>query len=174
MATFRVNPGKTRTTQQVLGNDDKLVVFETGTLATTSAPAVLVTAGTTRFSLNNQGTISVTGANGAALQGALAGNLSVLLENQVGATIRGLSRAIELTSATGSTGVSQLVNKGLIDGGTGIAVDFDGLRATEIRINVALGGTITNAGTADVLRPGNDLSGTITVVNRGTIRAGVV
>jgi hypothetical protein len=177
MATRRIVRGQTETAQVTLAEGDLLIVQATAAATRTgAAPAVRIANGVGSASILNSGTISVAGANGAVIQGALGTAIDVGIQNLAGGVIRGQQRAIELTSAAGSTGSVALVNSGIIDGGNAICVDFDSLRATSITVLNKAGGIITNAGANDVLRPGVDLSAatSIRVDNAGEIRAGVV
>lgn len=171
MATTKVRNGDTITTQIDVALGDRLLIAAGGAISRSGAvPAVRVTGA--EAVIRNEGTISVTGASGAALTGSLSGVLALEIVN--GGTIQGSSGAVAFSSATGTTGDVRLVNSGTIDGGASQAVTLKDLRAATIMIANLDGGLITNAGTADVLRPGHDLATAIRVVNAGDIVAGTV
>jgi hypothetical protein len=171
MARIRVKDGETTTTEVDLASGDRLLVAAGGTIARGgTAPAVRILGA--EATILNQGTISTTAASGAAVTGALSGDLAIRIANQ--GTIQGATNAIAFSSAAGTTGDFTLLNSGTIAGGTSQAVTLKDLRASTITILNQDGGLITNSGTADVLRPGNDLATAIRVVNAGTIMAGDV
>jgi RTX calcium-binding nonapeptide repeat (4 copies) len=171
MARLRVRNGETVTTETIVGAGDSLNVDIGGAIVRTGgSPAVRLTGNDAI--VRNAGRIAVEGANGAALLGSFTGMLDVRLTNT--GTIEGQSVAISLSSADGTTGNVRLVNLGTIDGGAGNALAMRDLRATSILIYNADGATITNAGTADVVRPGHDLLTAIRVDNAGSIIAGKV
>lgn len=170
MARFRINRGQTRTTELMLNDTDRLFVLDTGAIVRSGAsPAVRIANGANDVGIVNAGRIAVEGASGTAITGALGTGLSAYIRND--GTIEAVGRAIELTSAAGSTGTVRLANFGSITSGNATAIDFDGLRATSIAVFNAAGATIANSGTNDVLRPGNDAATAISVNNAGTIRA---
>lgn len=170
MANIRVRNGETVTTETTVALGDRLVIEAGGVIARTGAvPAIRVT-GREAFILN-EGSITVS-SSGAAVTGALSGVLDVRLVND--GLIKGPSGAVSFSSSSGTTGAFRLDNSGTIDGGASQAIALRDLRASTITINNAQGGVITNAGTADVLRPGHDLATTIRIDNAGTILAGTV
>lgn len=168
MARTRVRNGETTATEVDLASGDRLLVAVGGAIARTGAvPAVRVIGA--EATILNKGTISVTGASGAALTGALSGTLDIRINNQ--GTMRGDTNAVAFSSASGTTGDFVLLNSGTITGGSSQAVTLKDLRASSITILNQDGGVITNSGAADVLRPGNDLATAIRVINAGTIMA---
>lgn len=169
MATRIIRRGETESSPFSLADGDALIVADGGTLATSGAAAITVAGPVGR--ITNSGTITRT-TTGAAIVGALSGELDLVIANRAGATIEGGERAIQLTSGSSTTGAVRLVNDGRIDGNANNAIDFDGLNATTIRIVNGVDGLIENSGASDVVRPGNDRTTQIVVVNAGTIRAG--
>ena len=170
MARTKISNGETITTQVDLASGDRLIVEAGGAIARAGAVPAVRVLGPEAFILN-QGTISVS-SSGAAVTGSLSGDLSVRIVNE--GEITGTNGAVSFSSPTGTTGSFTLINSGTIQGGTSQAVTLKDLRASTITIVNELGGLITNAGNADVLRPGHDLTTAIKVVNAGTIMAGDV
>ena len=171
MARIKVRDGETVTSETIIGAGDALIIDVGGAIARSGGiPAVRLTGNDAI--VRNSGFISVTGANGAAMLGSFSGALDVQITNK--GTISSQSVAISLASSNGSTGEVRLINEGEIDGGAGNALAMRDLRATSIFINNREGAIITNAGTADVVRPGHDASTAIRIDNAGTIIAGTV
>lgn len=171
MARTRVRNGETITTETIVGAGDALIINLGGAIARTGAvPAVRLTGAD--VTVRNLGSITATGANGAALTGSFSGVLDVEIVNK--GTIAADSVAVLLSSSKGTTGTVRFTNAGSIDGGAGNAMAMRDLRATEIVIRNTETGVITNAGTSDVLRPGHDGSTAIRIDNAGTIIAGTV
>lgn len=170
MARRKITNGETVTTQVDIASGDRLIVEAGGAIARAGAVPAVRVLGPEAFFLN-QGTISVS-SPGAAVTGALSGALSVRIVNE--GDITGTNGAVSFSSPNGTTGGFTLINSGTIQGGTSQAVTLKDLRASTITIVNELGGLITNAGNADVLRPGHDLATAIRVVNAGTIMAGDV
>ena len=113
-------------------------------------------------------------AAGPAIAGAVSGVLGIRIFNLAGARIEGQAGAITLASDPGTTGTVRIDNSGTIDGNAANALAMRDLSATSILILNQAGGLITNDGTVDVVRPGNDAAADIRVENYGTIRAGTV
>lgn len=171
MARLKVRNGETVTVETIVAAGDSLGIDLGGAIVRTGgSPAVRLTGGDAI--LRNAGRIAVEGANGAALLGNFSGVLDLRLSNT--GTIEGQSVAVTLASTTGTTGTVRFSNEGTIDGGAGSALAMRDLRATSILVYNAAGATITNAGTADVVRPGHDLTTAIRVDNAGSILAGTV
>ncbi len=171
MARTRVRNGETITTETIVGAGDALIINLGGAIARTGAvPAVRLTGADAI--VRNSGSITATGANGAALTGSFSGVLDVEIVNK--GTIAADSVAVQLSSSSGSTGKVRFTNDGSIDGGAGNAMAMRDLRATEIFIKNTENGVITNAGTSDVVRPGHDGATAIRIDNAGTIIAGMV
>lgn len=171
MARIRVRDGETVTTETLVAAGDALIVDVGGAIARSGGvPAVRLTGNDAV--VRNAGTISVTGASGAALLGLFSGVLDLRITNS--GTIVGDSVAVSLVSSSGSTGKVRFTNDGDINGGAGNAVAMRDLRATSINFTNSEGATITNAGTADVVRPGHDAATAIRIDNAGTIIAGAV
>lgn len=172
MARYKVNQGETRTDPIALASGDTLYI-DTGGSVLQSGSTTAVTLAGTGASVRNFGTVQTAGS-GFAISGTLSGTLDVSIRNEAGGTITSAAGGIRLTSAAGTTGEVYLFNAGTIQGGSTRAVELNNLRAETIRIENAAGGLITNAGSADVVRPGNDGEAAIFIDNAGTIRAGVV
>lgn len=170
MARTKISNGETITTQVDLASGDRLIVEAGGAIARSGAVPAVRVLGPEAFILN-QGTISVTSA-GAAVTGALSGDISVRIVNE--GDITGTSGAVVFSSPTGTTGAFTLINSGTIAGGASQALALRDLRASTITIVNEVGGLLTNVGSADVVRPGHDLATIIRVVNAGTIMAGDV
>jgi hypothetical protein len=171
MARFRVRNGETVTNETIVGAGDALLIDVGGAIARSGGiPAVRLTGNDAI--LRNAGSISVTGANGAAVLGSFSGVLDLQISNS--GTITADSVAVSLASSNGSTGSVRFINAGEIDGGAGNALAMRDLRATTIFINNREGAVITNAGSSDVVRPGHDATTAIRIDNAGTIIAGTV
>jgi hypothetical protein len=171
MARIKVRDGETVTSETIVGAGNALIINVGGAIARIGgSPAVRLTGNDAM--VRNSGSISVTGANGAAVLGSFSGVLDLEITNK--GTIASNSVAVSLASSNGSTGDVRLINEGEIDGGAGNALAMRDLRATSIFINNRAGATITNAGTSDVVRPGHDASTAIRIDNAGTIIAGTV
>ena len=172
MARYKIEDNQTRIDPLALAAGDVLYVSGLGEIVRSDDSAAVTLTGTGAI-LRNFGTIETQGA-GFAIAGALSGELDVTIRNEAGATISGGEGGIELESDNGTTGEVRLVNAGTIEGGDTRAVNFKDLRTGNIVIENLVGGLITNAGTADVVRPGNDGDSFISIVNAGTILARVV
>lgn len=172
MARYKISSGETRTDVLPLTTGDSLIVAAGATLRQITDAAAVTLSGTGSF-VRNFGLIETQG-DGFAVGGTLSGAIDVTIRNEAGATIRGGDGGIDLESDSGSTGGLRFYNAGLVEGGTTRAVNFKDLLVDSIYIENAAGGVITNDGSADVVRPGNDGAAVISIVNAGTIRAGVV
>ncbi|WBH16334.1 calcium-binding protein [Sphingomonas radiodurans] len=171
MARIRVRNGETVTTETLVGAGDALIIDVGGAIARSGGvPAVRLTGN--NAVVRNAGTISATGANGAAVLGSFSGVLDLRITNS--GSISADSVAVSLASTNGSTGKVRFINEGDINGGAGNALAMRDLRATSISITNTEGATITNAGTSDVVRPGHDAATSIRIDNAGTIIAGIV
>lgn len=171
MARTRVRNGETITTETIVAAGDALRIDLGAAIARSGgAPAVRLTGADA--TLRNDGAISVTGVNGAAVLGSFSGDLDLRIVNN--GSILAQSVAVQLSSSNGTTGKVQVVNTGTINGGAGNALAMRDLRAEQITITNAEGGLITNAGTSDVVRPGHDANTAIRIDNAGRIIAGTV
>lgn len=174
MAKYRVNPDETNTSGFLLFADDRLLVAAGGSIARADGPAAQILGADVAATILNYGTMAVSTTASPVITGSFSGDLALRIFNKQGAVIDGQSGAISLASATDSTGSVRIQNEGTIDGHASSALAMRDLAATDIIVTNLAGAVITNAGTADVVRPGNDLYADITVNNYGTIRAGTV
>ncbi|WP_375287997.1 calcium-binding protein [Sphingomonas sp.] len=172
MARYRVKDDQIVKDQLALASGDSLYVAWGGEMFSASAGAAVTLSGAGAF-VRNLGYIETVG-EGFAITGTLSGTIDTLIRNEDSGTIIGGAGGIKLSSPSGSDGEVRLVNAGLIAGGNTWAIDFKDLRTGTIVIENLAGGEITNYGTADVIRPGNDGESFISITNAGTIRADVV
>lgn len=171
MARTRIRDGETITTETIVAAGDALRIDLGGAIARTGGiPAVRLTGADS--TLRNDGSISVTGTNGAAVLGSFSGVLDLRIANN--GSISAQSVAVQLGSSNGTTGKVSFTNTGDINGGAGNALAMRDLRADKITIVNTESGVITNAGTSDVVRPGHDGNTEIRIDNAGTIIAGMV
>jgi hypothetical protein len=170
MARIRITDGQTRTDQLALAAGDALLVETGGAIRTATGNAVVVNGATVQIA--NEGQIAVTGASGRAIDGTVSGALAIRITNLQPGIIEADAGAIRLRSGEGTTGTVRFLNEGRVASDQSVAVTFADLFADTI--TVINRGIITNAGTNDVLRPGNDAAAAITVINEGTIQAGTV
>lgn len=174
MAKYRVRPFETNTAGFVLFADDRLTVAHDGAIVRADGPAASILGADAAASIFNYGIMQANTTASAAITGNVSGVLNLRLFNMSGATIEGQSTAISLASSEGTTGTVKIENSGTIDGHAGNALAMRDLAATSILIVNQAGGHITNAGTVDVVRPGDDGAADITVKNYGYIQAGTV
>jgi RTX calcium-binding nonapeptide repeat (4 copies) len=172
MARYKIGAGETREDIIALATGDSLYIDVDATVRQAGDDAGITLTGTGAF-IRNFGRVETLG-EGFAIGGTLSGVLDVTIRNEAGATIQGGDGAIDLESADGSSGEVKLYNAGVIEGGTTRAINFKDLLTGNIFIENAAGGVISNNGEADVVRPGNDGAAFISIVNAGTIQAGVV
>jgi subtilase-type serine protease len=174
MAKYRVDAFDINTTGFTLAADDRLTIAHDAAIVRTDGPAARIGGANAAVTILNFGIMEVDATVSPAIVGSVSGAIDLRIFNKSSATIESQLGAITLASSAGTTGTARIENSGTIDGNAGNALAMRDLAATSIIIKNLEGGLITNAGTADVVRPGNDAAADITVDNSGVIRAGTV
>ncbi|UOK69199.1 autotransporter outer membrane beta-barrel domain-containing protein [Ancylobacter polymorphus] len=146
-------------------------ISNSGAITAAGQDAIRLGAGT--ITLTNSGTIQTTATNRKAISFDATGNVEKLvsftLTNEEGGEIIGVNDAVKISadaSTNASSAIITVINRGLIDGGAGQALDFADLTSAGNVIAITNYGTLTSA-TADGIRPGAGA----TVTNYGLIQS---
>jgi subtilase-type serine protease len=153
---YVVAAGTTDSAQKTVGGTDTITVQATGTLQTSTNPAINWSTASTGLVISNAGTIRTTNATGRAINASGSANpRSITLTNAAGALIESADDAFRINLDV-TAGTILVDNRGIIrttNGGQ--AIDFDAITSTgaSITINNAAGAELRSFG-QDAIRSG--------------------